>query len=167
MTFLARGWVARRAIEIREGNRYLRRHAKIAPSSSSGTLAAGSETEEAVRGLGALEAAVMGVLWDSEVPMPVRGVIDALSWPKPLAYTTVMTVLDNLHRKEYVERTMHGRAYQYRPALSRGEAAADAIRQVLNEAVDPEAVLLHFASTVTDDESRVLRSGLNRRKHPR
>lgn len=130
-------------------------------------MAAGSETEEAVRGLGALEAAVMGVLWDSEVPMPVRGVIDALSWPKPLAYTTVMTVLDNLHRKEYVERTMHGRAYQYRPALSRGEAAADAIRQVLNEAVDPEAVLLHFASTVTDDESRVLRSGLNRRKHPR
>ena len=43
----------------------------------------------------------------------------------------------------------------------------DAIRQVLNEAVDPEAVLMHFASTVTDDESKVLRSGLNRRKRRR
>jgi predicted transcriptional regulator len=121
-------------------------------------------TEGPVRGLGALEAAVMAVLWDSEAPLPVRGVMDALTWDKPLAYTTVMTVLDNLHRKEYVERTMHGRAYQYRPTLSRGEAAADAIRQVLDEAVDPQAVLLHFASTVTDDESKVLRSGLNRRK---
>ena len=120
-----------------------------------------------MRGLGALEAAVMGVLWSTEAPLPVRGVMEALTWPKPLAYTTVMTVLDNLHRKQYVERTMHGRAYLYRPTLSRGEAAADAIRQVLDEAVDPEAVLLHFASTVTDDESKVLRSGLNRRKRPR
>lgn len=55
----------------------------------------------------------------------------------------------------------------HRPTLSRGEAVADAIRQVLNESVDPEAVLLHFASTVTDDESKVLRSGLRRRKRPR
>lgn len=120
-----------------------------------------------MRGLGALEAAVMGVLWSTDPPLPVRGVMEVLTWPKPLAYTTVMTVLDNLHRKGYVERTMHGRAYLYRPTMSRGEAAADAIRQVLDEAVDPEAVLLHFASTVTDDESKVLRSGLNRRKRPR
>jgi len=120
-----------------------------------------------VRGLGALEAAVMGVLWDTEAPLPVRGVMDALTWDKPLAYTTVMTVLQNLYRKGYVERTMRGRAYLYRPTLSRDEVATGAIRQVLNEAVDPEAVLLQFASTVTDDESNVLRSGLNRRKRTR
>jgi predicted transcriptional regulator len=120
-----------------------------------------------MRGLGALEAAVMDVLWNAEAPLPVRGVLEGLTWPKPLAYTTVMTVLDNLHRKGYVERSMQSRAYFYHPTVGRGEAAADAIRQVLNEAVDPEAVLMHFASTVTDEELKVLRSGLNRRNRRR
>jgi predicted transcriptional regulator len=120
-----------------------------------------------MRGLGALEAAVMDVLWNAEVPLPVRGVLDGLTWSKPLAYTTVMTVLDNLHRKGYVDRSMQSRAYFYHPTVGRGEAAADAIRQVLNEAVDPEAVLMHFASTVTDDELKVLRTGLNRRNRRR
>lgn len=117
-----------------------------------------------MRGLGALEAAVMDVLWSVKSPLSVRGVLDALTGDRALAYTTVMTVLDNLHRKGYVERSMHSRAYLYHPALSRGQAAADAIRQVLNETTDPEAVLLHFASTATDDESKVLRSGLRRRR---
>lgn len=120
-----------------------------------------------MRGLGALEAVVMDVLWNAEAPLPVRGVLEGLTWPKQLAYTTVMTVLDNLYRKGYVEREMQSHAYQYHPAVTRGEAAADAIRKVLNEAVDPEAVLMHFASTVSDDESKVLRSGLNRRKRRR
>jgi predicted transcriptional regulator len=120
-----------------------------------------------MRALGALEAAVMDVLWQAAAPLPVREVMRALTWPKPLAYTTVMTVLDNLHRKGYVERSLQGRAYFYRPAVDRGEVAAEAIRQVLNEAADPEAVLLHFASTVTDDESKALRSGLRRRRRPR
>ena len=120
-----------------------------------------------MRGLGALEAAVMDVLWNAEAPLSVRGVLEGLTWPKPLAYTTVMTVLDNVHRKGYVERSMQGRAYLYHPKVARGEAAADAIRQVLNDAVDPEAVLMHFASTVTDEEVRVLRSGLDRRNRLR
>lgn len=123
--------------------------------------------EASMRALGALEAAVMDVLWQAAAPLPVREVMRALTWPKPLAYTTVMTVLDNLHRKGYVERSLQGRAYFYRPAVDRGEVAAEAIRQVLNEAADPEAVLLHFASTVTDDESKALRSGLRRRRRPR
>lgn len=125
------------------------------------------EQGEKMRGLGALEAAVMDLMWSAEESLPVRGVLEGLIWPKQLAYTTVMTVLDNLHGKGYVERVMQGHAYQYRPAVTRGAAAADAIRQVLNEASDPEAVLMHFASTVSDDELKVLRSGLNRRKRQR
>jgi predicted transcriptional regulator len=50
-------------------------------------------------GLGDLESAVMAVLWGSTEPGKVREVLERLHTPKQLAYTTVLTVLDNLHRK--------------------------------------------------------------------
>ena len=117
-----------------------------------------------MRGLGSLEAAVMDVLWSTDTPLPVRGVLERLVTPRPLAYTTVMTILDNLHTKHFVEREREGRGYSYRPATTREEAAAEAIRQILTEAGNPEAALLHFARTASDGESEVLRSGLNRRR---
>lgn len=119
-----------------------------------------------MQGLGQLEAAVMEVLWAADGPLPVRGVLEAMS-ERSLAYTTIMTVLDNLHRKGFVERVKHGRAYHYQPALTRGQAWAVAMQDLLHEAGDAEAVLLHFASTVTDGESEVLRAALNRRKRKR
>lgn len=109
----------------------------------------------------------MDVMWAAELPLSVRGVMDRLITPRPLAYTTVMTILDNLHTKHFVQREHQGRGYQYRPAMTREQAAADAIRQVLSEAGNPEAVLLHFARTATDGESKILRSGLNRRNRNR
>ena len=119
-----------------------------------------------MQGLGQLESAVMDVLWAADADLPVRGVLANLTG-KALAYTTVMTVLDNLHRKGFVERVRQGRAFYYRPALSRSQAWAAAMQNLLAEAGDAEAVLLQFAATVSDGESDVLRSALNRRKRRR
>jgi predicted transcriptional regulator len=59
----------------------------------------------------------------------VRGVVAA---SKPLAYTTVMTVLDRLAKKNVVTRRKVGRAFVYAPGISR-----DAIRRLaLKEFVD-------------------------------
>ena len=80
--------------------------------------------------LGELEQAVMEVLWGSPTALSVRDVQAALADDRELAYTTVMTVLDNLHRKGYVERVMRGRAYQYRPAFTRSRASAEAMREI-------------------------------------
>ncbi|MGW5723362.1 BlaI/MecI/CopY family transcriptional regulator [Amycolatopsis sp. NPDC003865] len=115
-----------------------------------------------MQGLGELERAVMDVLWTAGAPMKVREVLDRLDTGKPLAYTTVMTVLDNLHRKRWVSRERIGKAYAYDPAVTRTEAAARSLRKVLDESGDPEAVLLHFARSATDHESAVLRQGLRR-----
>ncbi len=79
------------------------------------------------------------------------------------AYTTVMTVLDNLHRKGWVIRHTEGRGYVYLPAKNREEAVADALREVLGSVADADAVLLHFARTASDDEADILRRGLRRR----
>jgi hypothetical protein len=72
-----------------------------------------------MRGLGELEAAVMNVLWDTAEPIRVRGVLERLDTGRKLAYTTVMTVLENLHRKQWVKRELHGKAYEYEAAFSR------------------------------------------------
>lgn len=118
-------------------------------------------------GLGDLEAAVMEVLWRTDEPAQVRDVLDRLDRGKPLAYTTVMTVLDNLHRKGWVDRNRDGRAYRYQPVLSREDATVRALRDVLNESGDPEAALLHFARSASDQEIDLLRAALARKARRR
>ncbi len=117
-------------------------------------------------GLGELESAIMDVLWRAEEPAKVRDVLDVLAGRK-LAYTTVMTVLDNLFRKGWVRRELDGKAYRYQPMLSREEAAARALREVLESSGDPEAALLQFASTVSDRERELLRTGLRKKTRRR
>ena len=114
-----------------------------------------------MRGLGELETAIMDVLWRTSEAQRVRDVLEALSEERTLAYTTVMTVLDNLHRKGWVVRHMESRAYRYQAAMSRDEAEAKALRELLDTAGDPEAVLMHFARTVSPRESEVLRKALD------
>jgi predicted transcriptional regulator len=117
-----------------------------------------------MQGLGELEAAVMDVLWRAEQPVKVREVLEQLNTDRKLAYTTVMTVLDNLHRKQWVARELEGKAYLYEPAFSREEAAARALRDVLDSSGDPEAALMHFVATVSDEETDVLRAALRKKR---
>jgi BlaI family transcriptional regulator, penicillinase repressor len=78
-----------------------------------------------------LELQIMKVLWDSG-PSSVQVVQDNLPTPPKLAYTTVQTMLNVLHRKGWVKRTLHGRAYEYEPLLSRDRAASNAIRDMID-----------------------------------
>ena len=116
-----------------------------------------------MRGLGDLEAAVMDVLWHAGEPLKVRQVLERLDTGKSLAYTTVMTVMDNLHRKNWLTRELDGKAYLYSATVSRAEAAANAVREILSSSGDPQAALMHFARTATDEESELLRKALRRK----
>jgi predicted transcriptional regulator len=116
-----------------------------------------------MRGLGDLEAAVMDVLWHAGEPLKVRQVLERLDTGKSLAYTTVMTVMDNLHRKNWLTRELDGKAYLYEPVVTRAEAAANAVREILSSSGDPQAALMHFARTATDEESELLRKALRRK----
>ena len=115
------------------------------------------------RGLGPLEAEIMDMLWRAETPVRVRDVHHHLAARRELAYTTVMTVLDNLHRKGWVVRDLDRRAYRYQPARSREDAAVLALRELLDSTGDPEAVLLHFTRSVSERELAVLRKGIRGR----
>ncbi len=102
----------------------------------------------------------MQVLWHSPEPSSVRDVLDSLNEERSLAYTTILAVLDNLHRKGWVAREKVSRAFLYRAAETKDEATARALREILDGTRDPEAVLLHFARTVSPGESSALRQAL-------
>ncbi|MFI7679428.1 BlaI/MecI/CopY family transcriptional regulator [Actinophytocola sp. NPDC049390] len=117
-----------------------------------------------MHGLGELEAAVMDVLWREGIPRKVREVLERLDTGRQLAYTTVMTVLDNLHRKEWVDRELDGKAYLYNAVMTREEAAARALRHILDTSGDPHGVLMHFVASVSDEETDILRGALRKKR---
>ena len=79
--------------------------------------------------LGPLEWRVLEALWQRESAASVR---DLQPGFPEIAYTTLMTTLDRLHRKGVLAREKHGRAFLYRPELNRPQfesaRAADAFR---------------------------------------
>jgi predicted transcriptional regulator len=52
-----------------------------------------------VREFGQLESAIMEVIWSQDRPYLVREVRERLTYGRPVAYTTVMTVMTILHGK--------------------------------------------------------------------
>lgn len=82
--------------------------------------------------LGDLEQHVMAVLWRAPGPLLVREVHQALNYPREVAYTTVMTVLDRLAKKDAVARERDGRAWRYRPVKSCVDLHVDEILALLS-----------------------------------
>ena len=111
-----------------------------------------------MRNLGQLEALVMDRLWSAEAPLSVRQVLEGLPEDRHRAYTTVMTVLDNLFRKGFVDRELSGRAFAYRAVQSREQHTAELMESVLAEAGDRGAALMHFIGHLTSEEAEQLRS---------
>jgi len=78
-----------------------------------------------------LELQIMNVLWDCG-PSKVQSVQEKLTGSPKLAYTTVQTMLNVLHRKGRVRRRLRGRAYDYVPVLTREKAASNAIGDMVD-----------------------------------
>jgi len=92
-------------------------------------------------GLGPLESAIMLTLWDTSEPLKVARVAERLAYPRDPAYTTVMTVLTILCRKDLASRRRNGRAWLYAPTLSRDDYLTQRVRDLVTLAHDPEAVV--------------------------
>lgn len=78
-----------------------------------------------------LELEIMKVLWETG-PAPVQAVQEHLAAERPLAYNTVQTMLNVLHRKGKVRRELRSRAFFYEPALSRPQAAQQAVGDLVD-----------------------------------
>ena len=77
-----------------------------------------------------LELEIMKVLWETG-PANVQ-TVQARMKGRELAYTTVQTMLNILHRKGKVKRQLKDRAYRYRPVFSRRKAVTQAVGDMLD-----------------------------------
>jgi predicted transcriptional regulator len=103
---------------------------------------------------------VLEALWQHTGEAGVR---DILGGFPGIAYTTLMTTLDRLHKKGCLERRKDGRAYLYSPRYRREELevvlARDAIEDLLRDGVRasaPEPVLVGFVEAVGERDARML-----------
>ena len=115
-----------------------------------------------MRGFGELEAVIMHRVWDHDGPVTVRDLFDELREARPIAYTTVMSTMDNLHRKGWLARERDGKAYRYTAVASREEYSARLMREALAEAGDTEAVLSHFVASMDGGQAEALRAVLGK-----
>ena len=88
----------------------------------------------------------MKVVWRLE-NATVREVYEALRPKRPVAYTTVMTMMRILEEKGYLRKARVDRAHVYRPARPRGEVIGAMVRDFVDRVFDgaPDRLLLHLA----------------------
>jgi predicted transcriptional regulator len=115
-----------------------------------------------VRGFGDLEAVIMDRVWERDRPVTVRELFDELAAERTIAYTTVMSTMDNLYRKRWLDRVREGKAYRYTASASREEYGARLMREALADGGDAEVVLSHFVAQIGNGESEALRSVLRK-----
>jgi BlaI family transcriptional regulator, penicillinase repressor len=105
------------------------------------------------------ELAIMKVVWRFD-KATVRDVYETLRESRPIAYTTVMTMMKILEEKGYLKKSMIDRAHVYRPAQRRQQVVGAMLRDFLDRVFDgaPDALLLHLAkdNKLTDKQRRLV-----------
>lgn len=117
-----------------------------------------------MRDFGELESVVMDRMWSEEGPLSVRDMVEWLQGQRQVAYTTVMTVMSNLHRKGWLRRVPRGRAYVYEPVASREQYSAKLMSEAFAQSDDPAATLTRFVETISKNEAAALRQLLDDHK---
>lgn len=128
---------------------------------SKDEMAERRQSRALVTGLGPLETSVMELLWDRG-EANVSWVAHHLPQRKRPAYTTIMTVMSRLVDKELLQRRLVGRAYIYRPAMTKEEYLSEASRSRVRALVRDfgDLALAHFAEEIEQvDPDRLRRLG--------
>jgi BlaI family transcriptional regulator, penicillinase repressor len=105
------------------------------------------------------ELAIMKVVWRKE-ETTVRDVYEALRASRPVAYTTVMTMMRILQEKGYLTKVTQERAHVYRPSRPRQQVIGAMLRDFVDRVFDgaSDALLLHLArdNKLTPKQKRLL-----------
>ncbi|MET7881966.1 BlaI/MecI/CopY family transcriptional regulator [Streptomyces avermitilis] len=99
-------------------------------------------------------------VWKWNRPVTVREVLEDLQRERSIAYTTVMTVLDNLHQKGWVRREAEGRAYRYEAVSTRAAYAAALMNDAWSQSDNPAAALVAFFGMMSEEQRQALRDAM-------
>jgi len=109
----------------------------------------------------------MKVVWRTD-EATVRDVYEALQATRPVAYTTVMTMMRILQEKGYLIKATNDRAHVYRPAKPRQQVIGGMVRDFLDRVFDgaSDALLVHLArdNKLTPKQRRIVRQLLDEKE---
>ena len=93
------------------------------------------------------ELQIMKVIWELGAAS-VKNVYNVISKRKPTAYTTILTIMGILESKGVLTHTKSGRAFIYRPLLSKQQATRNQVHDVLERFFDgnPEKLIENIQS---------------------
>ena len=101
----------------------------------------------------------MKVVWQTD-RATVRNVYESLRQTRPVAYTTVMTMMRILEEKGFLKKSLVDRAHVYRPTKPRQQVVGALVREFIDRVFDgaPDRLLLHMAkdNTLTDKQRRLI-----------
>ena len=112
-------------------------------------------------GIGSLEADILAVVWEKD-RTTVRAVYETLRERRTIAYTTVMTVMNNLVKKHLLDQDKSGIAYVYTPAIPGREVGQTVLESVVHKLINDEtgvavAMLLGLEKDLTPEQTDELR----------
>ena len=101
-----------------------------------------------------LELEILKISW-RQGPATVRQVRDQLNKLRPLAYTSVMTVMNIMVKKGYLQRSKQGVSYVYRSRISRQTSTRRMLSDLVDRVFDgsASAVMLNLLETADIDQS--------------
>ncbi len=113
--------------------------------------------------LGSLELQVMEFMWQIG-EATVQQVVKTINRRRPIAYTTVMTVMGHLVDKGLLSRTMEGKRYRYQIARSRDEFLLDSSKRMIHTLVDDfgDLAIAQFLGEIDNVEGSKLEELRNR-----
>jgi len=117
-------------------------------------------------GIGSLEADILAVVWEQE-KTTVRAVYETLRERRTIAYTTVMTVMNNLVKKHLLTQDKSGIAYVYTPAIPGREVAQTVLVSVVHKLIGDQtgvavSMLLGLDQDLTPEQTDELRDWVRR-----
>jgi BlaI family transcriptional regulator, penicillinase repressor len=121
----------------------------------------------AFTGIGSLEADILAVIWERGETR-VREVYETLRQRRQIAYTTVMTVMNNLVKKHLLTQDKTGIAYVYAPAIPGREVARAVLGSVVDRLLGGQynvavSQLLDLDKELTREQTDELRAWARRR----
>lgn len=115
-----------------------------------------------------LELLILKVLWESETPMLVREVRTELAESgRDLAHTTVITTLNTMVEKRYLNRSRDKNSFRFQPKVSQKDVHDSAVTDVLERVFDgsPEHLMLSLldSENVGPEQLAEIRKLINRK----
>jgi predicted transcriptional regulator len=100
--------------------------------------------------LGELELDVLKVIWQRQ-PCTVQQVAEVLGEQRGYARTTILTVMQRLHRKKFLKRKKVAGAFNYSTTQQRSQVISRLIDQFVDKVLDGSPLPFVAYLTETDD----------------